>query len=173
VAENYFKMCTGQINLRSLLDTDIALMEKWLTMPHVAKWYLYPEHWLHEIKERQGEFSFITHFIAEHGNIPIGFCQYYDCHFAQAHEVWNDSWRITKRKGEIYSIDYLIGEVDYLNRGFGKAMICQLLKKLQEDTTAKTVIVQPEKENIASCRLLESCGFQFNGTEYELILNTK
>jgi RimJ/RimL family protein N-acetyltransferase len=165
-------MCSGQITLRPFLDTDIALMEKWLTEPHVAKWYLHPGHWLRELHERKGEFSFITHFIAELGSVPIGFCQYYDCYFAQAHEVWNDIWRTGDRKGEIFSLDYLIGEAGYLHRGFGKAIVIQLLEKLRE-TTAKTIIVQPEKENTASCRLLESCGFQYNGDVYALELNKK
>jgi RimJ/RimL family protein N-acetyltransferase len=153
------------MTLRPFLDTDIALMEKWLVVPHVARWYLHPDHWLHELYNRKGEFSFITHFIVEIESIPIGFCQYYDCYFAQAHEVWNDTWHISKQKGVIYSLDYLIGEVEYLHRGFGKEILFQLLEKLR-DIGAKTIIVQPEKENISSCRLLESCGFNFNGDEY-------
>ena len=78
------------MNLRSFQDTDIALMERWLYTPHVAKWCKHPDHWLRELRERHGEFSFLTHFVAEHEGIPIGFCQYYDTFFAQEHEVWND-----------------------------------------------------------------------------------
>jgi L-amino acid N-acyltransferase YncA len=69
----------------------------------------------------------------------------------------------------VFSLDYLIGEVEYLHRGFGKAILLKLLEKLRE-TTAKTIIVQPEKENTASCRLLESCGFQYVGDVYILEL---
>jgi RimJ/RimL family protein N-acetyltransferase len=162
-------MCTNKINLRPFLDNDIPLMEKWLSVPHVAKWYLYPDHWLRELHERNGEFAFITHFIAELESVPIGFCQYYDCHYAQAHEIWNDTWHIGEHKGEVFSLDYLIGEAEYLHRGFGKAILIKLLKKLRE-TTAKTIIVQPDKENTASRRLLESCGFQHNGDVYVLEL---
>ena len=162
----------GNLTLRPFLDSDITLMEKWLAVPHVAKWYLHPDHWLHELHNRRGEYSFITHFIVEYENVPIGFCQYYDCYFSQAHEVWNDTWNIAEHKGEIFSLDYLIGEVDYLHCGFGKKILFQLLEKLRE-TGAATIIVQPDKENTASCRLLESCGFQYYGDEYVFELKGK
>jgi len=157
------------MNLRSFQDTDIALMERWLYTPHVAKWYKHPDHWLRELRERHGEFSFLTHFVAEHGGIPIGFCQYYDTFFAQEHEVWNDEPDIGEKQGEIFSIDYLIGEPEYLRRGFGIEIIRQMLDLLHM-TGAKTVIVEPERENAASNRSLEACGFIWNGHDYHLEL---
>lgn len=166
--ENYH----GRLTLRPFFDGDIALMERWLTVSHVERWYQCPDHWLRELRERRGEFSFITHFIAEYEGVPIGFCQYYDCHFAQAHEVWNEQWRISERKGEIFSLDYLIGEPKYLRRGFGKEMILRMLDKLQR-CGAKVIIVHPEKENAASCRVLESCGFQYHGEDYVMDLEVK
>lgn len=157
----------GQLTLRPFFDADIDLMENWLYTPHVAQWYKHPDHWLHELRERRGEFSFIHHLIAEYEGAPIGFCQYYDTHFAQAHEIWNDAWHIAERKSEVYSIDYLIGEPEFLRRGFGKEMILLLLQKIKV-ASGKTVIVQPEKENASSCRALESAGFKYNGEDYVL-----
>ena len=107
------------LTLRPLFDNDIALMERWLYLAHVAKWYKHPEHWLKELHERRGEFSFLTHFIVEYEGAPIGFCQYYDCYFAQEHEVWNDKCHTGEKQGEVFSIDYLIGEPDYLCKGYG------------------------------------------------------
>ncbi len=157
----------GELTLRPLFEADVALVGRWLHTPHVAKWYQYPEHWLHELRERHGEFSFLTHFIAEYEGVPIGFCQYYDCWFSQQHEVWNDAWRVGERQGEVFSIDYLIGETAYLRRGFGRRMVALLLERLRE-RGAKTVVVQPESENTASNRSLAANGFQWNGEEYYL-----
>jgi len=153
------------VNLRLFCENDIALIERWLHMPHVAEWYKHPDHWLNELRERHGEFSFLTHFLAEVDDVPIGFCQYYDTYFAQEHEVWNDEPKIGKVQGAIFSIDYLIGEPEYLGRGFGKEMIRQMLDMLFK-RGVKTVIVEPERENIASNRSLEANGFTWNGKTY-------
>ena len=93
------------IVLRTFEDSEVSLLEKWLYVPHVAKWYKHPDHWLEEIHGRHSDFSFITHFIVVANGTPIGFCQYYDTHFAQEHEVWNDEPHISQKKGEISRID--------------------------------------------------------------------
>ena len=160
------------MNLCPFQDADIVLMERWLYTPHVAVWYKHPDHWLRELRERHGEFSFLTHFIAEHEGVPFGFSQYYDTYFAQEHEVWNYEPSVGKKQGEIFSIDYLIGEPEYLRRGFGQEMIGQMLTMLRKNG-AKTVIVEPERENVASNRSLEACGFIWNGHDYHLELRNK
>jgi len=73
------------------------------------------------------------------------------------------------RQGEIFSIDYLIGEPDYLQRGFGKEMIARMIAMLR-NIGAKTVIVEPERDNTASNRALEANGFIWNGADYHLEL---
>lgn len=154
-----------QLTLRPLFENDVALVERWLYMPHVAEWYKHPGDWMNELRERHDKFSFITHFIAEYEGMPIGFCQYYDTFFAQEHEVWDDEPDIGENQGEVFSIDYLIGEPKYLKRGFGKEMILQMLEMIQK-LGAKAVIVEPEKENTASNRALETSGFVGNGGVY-------
>jgi RimJ/RimL family protein N-acetyltransferase len=155
------------IVLRPFEDSDVSLLEKWLYVPHVAKWYKHPDHWLEEIHGRHSDFSFITHFIVVANGTPIGFCQYYDTHFAQEHEVWNDEPHISQKKGEIYSIDYLIGEPAFLHKGYGKEIVRLLCKEVRK-TGAKRIIVDPENDNLASNKILEANGFTHNGSHYEL-----
>ncbi|MDR2854546.1 MAG: GNAT family N-acetyltransferase [Methanomicrobiales archaeon] len=147
-----------QLTLRTLYENDVALVKRWLYLPHVAKWYKHPDHWMNELRERHGEFSFLTHFIVEYEGIPIGFCQYYDCWFSQQHEVWNEKCNVSNKQGEIYSIDSLIGEPDYLRRGFGTEIVRFLLEKLCI-LGAKKVIVQTEEGNEAAVRSLLASGF--------------
>ena len=156
---------SGQLILRPLWEIDIPLMERWLFLPHIAKWYKQPEHWMREIKERRGEFSFLTHLIIEYEGVPIGFCQYYDCYYSQAHEVWNEEWQVAEKEGVTFSIDYLIGEEDYLHKGCGKETIRLLIEKIKV-LGAKRIIVDPEEENIDSKRILEANGFKFNSKDY-------
>jgi predicted N-acetyltransferase YhbS len=157
----------NQVKLRSFLDGDFSIMEQWLDEEHVKPWYQPKEDWLAERKERYTTFSFITHFIAELNGIPIGFCQYYDMYYGQEYEEWHT----IQNPGEIYSIDYLIGNPAYLKKGYGKTMILLMLEKLRK-LGVKKVIVGPDKENTPSNNTLKSCGFVWDGEDYIMELNT-
>ena len=61
-----------------------------------------------------------------------------------------------------YSIDYLIGETSYLGQGLGKSIVLQLLNKIQNETRAEKVIVQPDIKNKASRNTLLSAGFLYD-----------
>lgn len=151
--------------LRTLFENDIALMKRWLEVKHVKPWYEHPEDWMHEINNRHSEFSFITHLIAEVEGVPIGFCQYYDMFYGQEHE----DWLKIDSPGMMFSIDYLIGEPEYLHKGLGQKMIAIMLDMLR-DKGIKTVVVRPDGENTKSNRALESNQFVWNGTDYILEL---
>lgn len=157
----------GQLTLRPFFENDIALMKRWLYTPHVAKWFHYPEEWIESLEDRFGEFSFITPLIAEYEGTPVGFCRYYDCYLAKDYPHWNEELPHPDHPNEIFSMDCLIGEPDCLGRGFGKQMTAVMLDKLRE-IGAKKVIIEPERENIASSRTLEANGFVFTGKTYIL-----
>jgi RimJ/RimL family protein N-acetyltransferase len=158
---------SGKITLRPFADTDMALMERWLYASHVQAWYEHPEEWLMELRERDGEFSFITHIIAEINGRPIGFCQYYDCWHSKEYEDWGID---IPSEGRIFSIDYLVGEPECLRRGFGKAMIALMLERLR-GIGADRVLVLPDAKNTASNRALEANGFSWDGERYILQLD--
>jgi RimJ/RimL family protein N-acetyltransferase len=157
------------LTLRPFFDNDIPLMERWLYEPYVAQWYKHPDHWLRELRERHGEFAYISHFIVQFRSQAIGFCQYYDCFHSQQHEIWNDDWKGGDKQGEVFSIDYLIGEPEYLRRGLGAKIVTELISKLKA-IGAKKCVVSPEPENIASNRVLEVNGFILNNEVYLLEL---
>ncbi len=155
--ENYH----GQLMLRPLGDMDLGLMEKWLYMPHITKWYEHPAEWIHEIRKRHDEFNFITHFIAEVDGVAIGFGQYYDCYFGQQHE----DWYAVDTPGIMFSIDFLIGAPEYLKKGYGQEMVRLLGEKLSA-LGAKRVVVQPDRKNTSSCQVLKANGYADNGEYY-------
>jgi len=63
---------------------------------------------------------------------------------------------------DTYSIDYMIGELEFVGKGFGRQLVNALISKIWVKEKAKYVIVQPEPENKASCKTLLSCGFKFD-----------
>lgn len=144
------------INLKKMNMTDLEIFKKWLYTPHVAKWYHDPLDWIDEIEKQDNEFNWIHHFIVEHEGTPIGFCQYYAC--KDSDELWEGYTKL----GGSYSIDYMIGEIDYLQKGFGKQILLDLIEKVNLHSDAKRIVVQPEQENKASCGVLLSCGFVFD-----------
>ena len=144
------------LNLRPLQDTDVEQLKIWLYKDHILKWYHDTDDWLKEIKERSREFSFLHHFIVNKGDESIGFCQYYDCFDAK------ELWYSVESKGEVLSIDYLIGEENYLRKGFGKLIIKLLIDEISKENENFEIIVQPEMENTASNKTLLANGFIYD-----------
>lgn len=144
------------ITLRAFADDDMSLLKQWLYAPHVAQWYHDPLDWIHEVEERNGAFCWLNHLIIEHEKQAVGFCQYYD--YVHGEETWHGDTEISGT----YSIDYLIGELAFLGKGYGRAAVLALIQKIRSEENAKRILVQPEPENKASCQTLLSCGFSFD-----------
>ena len=149
------------LEIRLLNDSDVQTVETWLNKDHVKKWYEVPglcsiDDWVAEIKERNDEYRFITHFIAELDKYPIGFCQYYRC--TDVEEDWNENIPLDGT----YSIDYLIGDESFIGKGFGKSMIALLVDKVFSLQDAEKIIVRPDNDNYASNQSLLSVGFHFD-----------
>ena len=143
-----------QISLEKIMEEDVILIEQWLQKEYIKKWYDPIDEWINELKNKNREYSFIKHFIVKFNSVKIGFCQYYDCFDAQ--ELW---YKINKQK-YTYSIDYLIGEENYLNKGYGKEIIRQLIEKVKTEG-GKEIIVQPDIGNVRSNKILLANGFEY------------
>lgn len=158
------------LELRLLNDNDVSLVEAWLNKAHVKRWYEIPHlgvsinDWMYELKERNGEFKWLTHLIMLWDGHPIGFCQYYKC-------VDSDEDFGTLPVAGSYGIDYLIGEEPYLGKGLGKEMIGLLVDKIFSFPDAQRVTADIDNENKASKGTLLSCGFSLvdaGGSRYRL-----
>jgi len=149
-------MMQNQLNLRLIKNSDIDLLEKWLNKDYILKWYHDAGEWIREVAERNNAFSFLKHYIVLEKDKPLGFCQYYDCFDAQ------EEWYLIDTPNKIYSIDYLIGEENYLQKGYGKKIVEILVAKIVAEENPEAIIVQPDKENIPSCRVLLANGFIYD-----------
>ena len=151
--------------LRVFEDDDLQLLDKWLHKEYVKKWFEVPdictiEDWLHEVKNRNGEFKWIRYFIVLNEECQVGFCIYYKC--VDAKEDWYGDISLDG----VYSMDYLIGEEEYLGKGIGNEMIETLMKMIFSHEDAKKIIVRVDKENKASCGVLLSNGFVYDKDVY-------
>lgn len=150
------------LTLRKFVDEDIPLLKKWLNNDHVKMWFerpeinLYIDNWLEEVQKRDTEFSWINYLIVQLNEVPIGYVMYYDCYNA------NEDWYHVKNQDEVFSIDYLIGDSSYVGKGYGKEMLQLLICLIKDNTSAKKIIVQPHKDNHASCGVLLSIGFNID-----------
>jgi RimJ/RimL family protein N-acetyltransferase len=139
--------------LRPANKEDFAQIEIWLNKDYIKKWYGEPEEWLVEIRNDSGEFGWLNHYIVMYGDVPIGFCQYYDCAKTPEGFEWDN-----EPQGS-FSIDYLIGEEAYLKKGLGSVIVQQLCKLIRELETPVQIVADPVPENTDSTRLLERNGF--------------
>lgn len=144
------------LTLRPVEDRDLSQLEIWLNKEYIMKWYHDAGEWLNEIKERNGSFSFLNHFIVLNDDKPVGFCQFYDCFDAQ------EEWYSITQPNEIFSIDYLIGEENFLRKGYGKRIVKLLMNEIDKRNPEAEIVVQPEDENIASCKALLANGFVYD-----------
>jgi RimJ/RimL family protein N-acetyltransferase len=149
----------NKIHLRKFVDSDIDILAKWLCKPYIKKWYDPIDEWITEIKNRHNEFAWLHHFIVMCDEKAIGFCQYYDCFDSKEYEDWNG--RFFDTPGEIYTIDYLIGDENYIGKGFGKELI-NILSEMVFSVGAKEIIVDPDKKNAASNGVLKASGYIYS-----------
>lgn len=147
-----------KITLRDIEDNDIELLTNWLNKEYILKWYHDASDWLYEINERHNTFSWINHFIVMYNDIPIGFCQYYDCYDGKEFE----DWYTVNEPNNTYSIDYLIGNEEYLGKGYGKSIIKALTEYIIIAENAYKIIVQPDDDNFASKAVLLSNGYLYD-----------
>lgn len=146
------------ITLRQATKKDFPIIEVWLNKEYIKKWYGEPEEWLAEIRNDSGEFDWLNHYIVVYENIPIGFCQYYDCSKTPDGFEWDNEPPGT------FAIDYLIGEERYLKKGLGSVIIQKLCQLISTREKALRFVADPVPENTDSIKLLGRNGFALDLT---------
>lgn len=144
------------VALRPFEDDDLPRLRRWLAVDHVRPWFEQPEDWMAEVEGRHGEYAWISHFVIEADGEPVGFCQLYP--FSASGEDWNGALPVEGT----YSLDYLLGEPTLLRRGIARAALSQLIGLIAAEPDAERIIVQPDRENVASRGLLRALGFSYD-----------
>ncbi len=143
------------VYLKPLQDSDIPMVSTWLLAPHVKQWFHDSEPWLEELQHRHDTFSFINHFVAYSDGTPIGYCQFYKCN--KSGELWPGVCMC-----HAWSIGYLIGNEQFLGKGYGTELIRCLTAQVWLETDGTEIVVSPEAGNVPSRRALLAAGFQYH-----------
>ncbi|WP_195269708.1 GNAT family N-acetyltransferase [Eubacterium sp. 1001713B170207_170306_E7] len=144
------------LQLRALTDRDVPLFTRWLDAEHVKPWFTDPQSWIDEVNDRDGAYDWIHHYIIHRGGTPVGFCQYYP--YWKSGEDWHGNLPLEGT----YSIDYLIGAVENLQKGYAGATVGLLGRLIAEEKDAERIIVQPDTDNSASQNTLLSAGYRYD-----------
>ncbi len=153
------------IQLEPFTADDISLFIDWISRDRIKQWYSPVEDWIDEVTKREAEYSWIQHYIIYADKTPIGFCQYYP--YWKSGEDWNGNIPV---KGT-YSVDYLIGETEFLRKGYASKALRLLNSIICTLPDATRIIVQPDSDNLASCKTLLAAGYTYDEENHVYILS--
>jgi aminoglycoside 6'-N-acetyltransferase len=135
---------------------DLALVERWLSEPHVARWYLVGsslERELDDIRQSVTGDGEVHMLVVLLDGEPIGWCQWYPC---EVDPAWAAEIGAAP---EDCGIDYAIGDPARVGGGVGTELIAELVALVRMSRPACGILADPEVANFASRRVLERNGF--------------
>ncbi len=150
-----YRTIISKFTFKPLSPGDLDLLGQWFSQPHVLEWWqddLSPE----EIKDKYGKpigDPVVCPYIAYLNDKPIGFIQYY-----WATQVGDGWW--PNEEDDTVGTDQFIGEVNYLNQGYGTLMMKAFIKFLFKNQKINKIITEAEPNNIRAKRCYEKAGFQ-------------
>lgn len=145
------------VSFRPLRISDLPLVQRWLSMPHVDEWWhqsldladVYAKY-LPRIRGTEP-----THVsVIEHSGRPIGWIQWYRWADYPAHAA------LLGAEPEAAGIDLAIGEPESLGLGLGSCAIRAFTDSVVfVDPRIKACVSDPETRNGRSLRAFEKAGF--------------
>ena len=147
------------IRIRTLTESDLPLMLKWLTDKRVLEFYggrdkkyTYEEIKKHYTEEWEDE---VYRVIIEYQGKPIGYCQFY-----KVYDELYEEYQYPKRNEIVYGMDQFIGDVDHWNKGIGPKFMKMIIDYLRDEKGAQAVILDPHQNNPRVVRAYEKVGFK-------------
>lgn len=147
----------GHVSFRPLRSSDLPLLQRWLSMPHVDEWW-------HQSPDLAGVYAKYlpridgtepTHvFVIEHCSRSIGWIQWYRCADYSEHAAHLDA------DLEAAGIDLAIGQAEMLGLGLGSRAIRAFVDSVVfTDSTITACVTDPETRNGRSMRAFAKAGF--------------
>jgi len=143
-----------------LTRADLAQMHRWLVAPHVAAWWGAPPS-LADVEKEYGEYVDAVEPIHAHlvvcDGIAIGHAQWmqYADYAWYARVLGIEDLRAA-------NCDVFIGEVDWIHRGVGSAMVARYVEDVVfADARVSRCYIDPDARNAIAIRAYEKAGFRF------------
>jgi RimJ/RimL family protein N-acetyltransferase len=145
------------VALRPMELGDLALVERWLGEPHVARWYLAGSSLdaeLEDVRRSVTGAEPVHMYVVLLDGEPVGWCQWYACQVDPA-------WAADIGAGpDDCGIDYAIGDRARVGHGVGTELIAALVALVRGTRPGCAIMADPDAENAASRRVLEKNGFE-------------
>jgi len=139
-----------QLKIRAATIDDLDILNRWDNEEHVI--VSDPnDDWLWET-ELQKTPPWRDQLIASVNEKPIGFIQIIDPKEEESH-YWGDV------EENFRAIDIWIGEIDFLNKGFGTLMMKHALQICFSNPSIKAVLIDPLSNNIRAHTFYQRLGF--------------
>ena len=88
-------------------------------------------------------------------NEPIGYIQSYP---VDDKTPWGKKIKVADN---MVSIDYFIGDINYIHKGLGSKMILEYIEQVVKKDKYDIAMISPDPENKAQQCLMKKCGFQY------------
>jgi aminoglycoside 6'-N-acetyltransferase len=130
---------------------DLALVRRWLRMPHVTEWWGEPDEQFVLVSEDL-EQPAMDQYVVTSSDRPFAYLQCYDP------RAWPANGLGLHPAGT-RGIDQFIGEPDMIERGHGSAFIRAFIDGLLSTGTPR-VLTDPDPANARAIRAYEKAGFR-------------
>ncbi|MDF3034572.1 MAG: family N-acetyltransferase [Alphaproteobacteria bacterium] len=156
------------ITFKSLKDTHLALLLKWLESSHVKKWWDQDIVWTDQlIREKYG--TYVDGYKEEKGvrkgmhayiicvdDQEIGYVQFYNAYdFLREDNVSLKKLGLSESLG---ALDIFIGEEIFVGKGWGTRIIKKICQEYI-DPRFEACFVDPDSTNLQAIRAYEKAGF--------------
>jgi RimJ/RimL family protein N-acetyltransferase len=151
------------IRFRPLEVGDLPLMHRWISEPHVLRWWADEPQAEEQVAKkygvRIGGQEPTRPYLIAYGERPIGYVQSY---LLDDYPEYRDALGVTERAA---GIDLFIGEPEFVHRGLGAPLIRRFLREIVfPDTAALCCLIGPSVLNQAAVRTYARAGFEYVGT---------
>ena len=147
----------NELIIRRMTRQDFPLMVRWLNDPAVLEFFEEPPTDIDRVIQKYGPRvdgnHYVTPWIIEYRNVPIGYIQHYQI---QKHQLITYGYDENEK---IYGIDQFIGETDYWGKGIGTKAIELMLNYLCK-RGAEKVVLEVKNNNGRAISSYKKCGFQ-------------
>ena len=149
-----------KIEFRKASVSDLQMVREWIKGNVFARKWYYNDRVPRistldkKIIKRQSIKNFCANIILFDGK-PVGYIQSYDI----------EGWGLWSRQVKIYdktvSLDYFIGDINYIHKGYGEKFILEYIDLIKNSNKYDFVMISPNPMNVVNRKCIEKCGFEF------------
>ena len=136
------------IEFKSISIEYIDTLHDWLQLPHVRKYWDDGDRTIESVQSHYLSQNHTLRYLIFLDDIPIGYIQNWS--------VYGDSEFIEYKFGDTFGVDFFIGNVDYLGKGYALKILSKFIRGYLVD--ADRVLVDPDPGNFKSQHVYKKYG---------------